>query len=387
MAAGGGSGGHVTPVVALINELNRLTGGDLSVEFICDRGYYPQAVKMMSSASLPVRTRRIFAGKIRRYHKISLVKRLTDVGSLLLNVRDIFLTALGIAQSLLIVFRFKPDVIFTKGGFVCLPVGLAGRLCKVPLVIHDSDSHAGLTNRVLARWARTILTGAPLENYQYPKKRSFYVGIPVGKAYFKSFSDKQRRQIKAELALPDIDRPMVLAVGGGLGARRLNRVVAAAAGSMLPTVSIVHVTGSGDYSRMVSLAVDHAGYRLIGFASPGDMVKLVAAADVVVTRAGATALAEMSAQAKPTVIVPNPMLSGGHQLKNAEVFARAGAAVVLDETDLLKRPELLGEAVVYLLEHPDRAAAMGRKMRRFARREAATEAAQHIIKTAREEKY
>ncbi len=368
-------------MVAVINELNQQTKGDLEVAFICDRGYWPQAFKMMRSASLPVKVHKIFAGKIRRYHKLPLNKRLLDFSSFWLNLRDLVFVGVGLVQSLVIISRFKPDVIFTKGGFVCLPVGLAGKLLGCPLVIHDSDFHAGLTNRILSRWASLILTGAPLDNYNYPKERSYYVGIPVDPTFFRRLSAEQKRRVKAGLGLPDIDRPMVLVTGGGLGAKRLNRAVAAAAGDILKLASIVHISGSGDYDEMCKLLPGHAGYCLLSFVA-SDMAKLEGAADVMVTRAGATALAEAAASAKPVIIVPNAMLSGGHQLKNAAVFSRAEAAVVLDETELINHPERLANSVIDLIKNAKKAARLSRNISGLARPDAAARTAEWIIQAA-----
>ena len=104
---------------------------------------------------------------------------------------------------------------FTKGGFVCLPVGMAARVLRIPLVIHDSDAHPGLTNRILAKWASAIATGAPLKHYPYPESISRYVGIPIA-TEFAPFTDQQRTEAKRTLGL-DPNRPLVVVTGGRVG--------------------------------------------------------------------------------------------------------------------------------------------------------------------------
>ena len=148
VAAGGGSGGHVTPVLAVINELKK-HDAELQVVFVTDKKFGSQAAEIMQKAAVPVRTKKIIAGKFRRFHRVSFVKQLLDIPTVLRNIRDFFYTLVGFLQSFWLLIRFKPDVVFTKGGFVCVPLGLVARLMNIPIVIHDSDAHPGLANRIL----------------------------------------------------------------------------------------------------------------------------------------------------------------------------------------------------------------------------------------------
>src|SRR5690606_13554725 len=198
LAVGGGSGGHVTPVVAVIRELKKKQP-DAEVRFWCDRNYAPQARSIMGhfDETTPVGT--IPAGKARRYHTLPLWRQLLQPFSIVLpNLRDLLLVGIGFIESFLRLIFWRPDVVFTKGGFVCLPVGMAARLLKIPLVIHDSDAHPGLTSRLLARGATAIATGAPLHHYPYPKDKSQYVGIPIA-ADFRPFLPDERQRLKERL--------------------------------------------------------------------------------------------------------------------------------------------------------------------------------------------
>lgn len=378
VAVGGGSGGHVTPVRAVLNELARHDKG-VQAYFICDRTFGPHAEKIMASASLPVTTRRVFAGKLRRYHGVSVLRQLLDFETTFKNIGDIGLIGLGFIQSFFLLLKWRPDVVFTKGGFVCLPAGLAAAILRIPLVVHDSDAHPGLTNRMLARFATRIATGAPLEHYPYPKAKSTYVGIPVDAA-FRPYPADEQKAAKARLGLPDTEKPLVVVTGGGLGARRINHAVAAIARDMVPHAAIYHITGAAQLDETLKRAPELAEYLVVPFVADG-MAEVIGAADVVVTRAGATTLLEVAASAKAAVIIPNAMLTGGHQVKNAAVYA--DAAVVLDESSIVKEPSALLQAIMRLLEDPKRRQELGASLHTFAKPDAALDTAELIVAAAK----
>lgn len=329
---------------------------------------------------MTVTIKQITAGKFRRYHSMSFLKQLLYIPTTLRNLGDFFLVAVGFLQSLWLLSRIKPDVVFTKGGFVCLPLGMAAAVLKIPLVIHDSDAHAGLTNRILARWARTIATGAPLENYTYPAKITHYVGVPVGER-FHPVSPRQQQHCKDELGLHDTKKPLVVVTGGGLGARNINRAVLAIAPQLLGGAAILHITGSAHYDEVLATAPEHIDYMFKPFIAAG-MPTVFGAADIVVTRAGGSTLAELAAMAKPIIVVPNPLLTGGHQLKNAAVYERAKAAVVIDENELICNPSILKKAIQELLANPEKRRQQARALHQFAKPEAATDMAALIAEAA-----
>lgn len=339
----------------------------------------------MKKAAIPVKTKRIIAGKFRRYHRVSWVKQLADIPTTLLNVRDGFYTLVGLLQSIWLLLRFRPDVVFTKGGFVCLPLGIATHLLRIALVIHDSDAHPGLTNRILSKWAVVIATGSSLDNYPYPKERSHYVGIPVD-ASFKPVSPTQQQKLKAALGLHDTKKPLVVVTGGGLGARAINKAVTAIAARLLDKTAIVHITGSTTYEETAAAAPEHIDYLIKEFVATG-MAPLFGAADIVITRAGATAMQELAAMAKPVIVVPNPLLTGGHQLKNAQIYADARAALVVDEDKLVVNPLYLKKAITLLLDHPAKRADLGRRLHAFAKPEAAVDMAALIVEAAATHKH
>ena len=348
--------------------------------FVTDKKFGPQATAILQRASVPVDVTCIVAGKFRRYHRLALWRQLLDVPTLLQNCRDFFYTGIGFLQSWWLLWRIKPDVVFTKGGFVCVPLGFAAKLLRIPLVIHESDAHAGLANRLLARWASTIATGWPLDNYSYPPSKAYYVGIPIDDS-FRPVDSKQQQHFKGELGFHDTTKPLVVVTGGGLGAQNINRAMTAVAASLLDTTAILHITGTATYDETVKRAPEHIDYILRPFVSTS-MATLFGAADVVVTRAGATALQELAAMAKPVIIVPNPHLTGGHQLKNAQSYHKAGAAVVLSEESIKDSPLLLARTINDLLTDSVKRLQLGKNLRAFAKPDAASQVAALIVKAA-----
>ena len=296
------------------------------------------------------------------------------------NLKDSFKVLGGFLQSLFKLIVWRPDVVFTKGGYVCLPVGMAAHVLRIPLVIHDSDAHPGLTNRVLSRWATSIATGAPLEYYNYPADRTKYVGIPVNEA-FRPYSAAEQLAAKKEWGI-DAQKPLVVVTGGGLGARRLNNVVVEVLSKLQQKVNVVLVAGAGQYDELRAiLPPDGPHFQLYPFIN--NIHSLLGAADIVVTRAGATTLLELAALAKPTILVPNAALTGGHQLKNAAVYGEAQVAIVLDEDAMVARPEMLVEAVNSYLKDPKTTAIMAKHFGTFAKPHAAEDMAKMILKAAK----
>lgn len=319
---------------------------------------------------------RIVAGKLRRYNHLTLWQQLTWPSLVLKNIRDSFLVVAGIVQSFFKLIIWRPDVIFTKGGFVCLPVGLAAHLLRIPLVIHDSDAHPGLTNRVLSRWATTIATGAPLEYYHYDTSRSHYVGIPVDSA-FRPLNDIEQRDAKIKWGI-DPNRPLLVVTGGGLGAQRVNDLIVKTLARLEKTISVVLVSGARQYDELKEeVPHNHEQFQLHPFVT--GMSSLLGAADIVVSRAGATTLLELAALEKPTILIPNAKLTGGHQLKNAAVYAEKNAVVVLNEESVEQQPQLLVDTVNDLLDNAKTTAAMAARFHEFSRPDAAKDMAQLIL--------
>lgn len=348
-----------------------------------DKAFLSQATAKMHAVDKNLLVRSISSGKLRRYHSIPLWQQALRLRTIVLpNVIDSIKIGVGFFQSLYRLYRNRPDVIFCKGGFVCLPVGLAARILSVPAVLHDSDAHPGLTNRVLSRSAARIGTGAPLEYYKYNKKIASYVGTPVDEQFYQKYSDNARHDLKKKLGF-DKSRPLVVVTGGGLGAQSMNKATVAILDELLNVTNVLVISGQAHYKTLESSLKTHdsSRYQLKAFVNTG-MVEILAAADIVVARAGATTLLELAALGKPAVIVPNPYLTGGHQLKNAVVYQEKGAAVILDEQHMVAQPNTLLDCLNALILNPDELKKMSIAMKQFARPEAARNMASMIIDAA-----
>lgn len=342
--------------------------------------FAPQARSTVAAFDPSIPFQRIVAGKFRRYHHLSVIRQLLWPSLVLRNIRDVFLVVAGFIQSLVLLILWRPDVVFTKGGYVCLPVGAAARVLRIPLVIHDSDAHPGLTNRVLSKWAEAIGTGAPLEYYDYDARRAQYVGVPIA-VEFRPMSDNERRVAKEEWGIAS-DRPLLVVTGGGLGAARINQMVAKTLHELQQFTSVVLVAGAGQYDLLrAELPPDSDRFQLYPFVT--NMHSLLGAADVVVTRAGMTTILELAALEKPTILIPNAKLTGGHQLKNARVYEDARAALVLNEDNTEADPTRLVAAVRRVLSDPKESKAMARRFRALSKPDAAKDMADLILKAVR----
>ena len=373
MVTGGGSGGHITPILAVAHELKRLRP-KAHIVYVGQTGDslldVPEQDKNIDRV-LSVR-----AGKFRRYHGEGL-KQLLDVETLFKNLRDAVWVVVGLWQSFWLLGRERPDIIFIKGGFVGVPVGLAAALRGIPYVTHDSDALPGLANRIVARWAKAHAVALPKEVYtNYPANKVVTVGVPVSHNFY-PVKAREREQWRKQLGLERAGR-VLFVTGGGNGADRLNRAVIGCAEELLeryPDLMIAHIAGrqlEDDARRRYKQVLGPEEQKRVivkGFVT--NLYQYSGAADVVVTRAGMSSLSEFAVQAKACVVVPNPQLTGGHQLKNAKVLSDRKAIRLVSEDTLKDDPRALMPALTDLFDHPDKAKALGVKLSELAQPNAA----------------
>jgi UDP-N-acetylglucosamine--N-acetylmuramyl-(pentapeptide) pyrophosphoryl-undecaprenol N-acetylglucosamine transferase len=362
LAVGGGSGGHVTPVAAVLKELAKQEKTPPEVTFVCDKGFLKQSQGIMGALPFPVVIKTIPSGKLRRYAHFSWWHYIRHFSIVLHNIADTAKTAAGFFASLWIIMRVRPDVVFAKGGFVCLPVGLAAHVCGVPLVIHDSDARPGLTNKLLARFAQAIGTGMPTENYNYNSAITTHVGVPIG-ADFVPVTEALRTQYRHDLDLPTKKR-IVVSVGGGLGAVSINTAMIQAAQTSDDSTLFYNVTGIKNFEAVAEQTKELGNYIATPFVYT-DMFKLLGAADIVVTRASATTLQELAGLGQAVIAVPARQL--GDQHKNAQLFARYDAVVALED------------AISALLSDTKRRKQLAKSLHSFARPHAARDMARMIV--------
>ncbi len=385
VVSGGGSGGHITPILAVADEIKKQSP-DAEVVFVGQKGDKLQDIPKQHSSIDKVFG--IRAGKFRRYHGEGL-KQLLDIKTMLKNIRDFFLFIAGLFDSYRLLGQIKPSVVFIKGGYVGVPIGLAAAARKIPFVTHDSDALPGLANRILGRWAAAHAVALPKNVYKYPAKKTFTVGVPISSKFY-NVSKEEQAKFKRSLKLPESSQ-MLLITGGGLGATRLNQAIVEAAPMLLSANQNLYVilVAGRDHENEIKRALqgllesknlrDRAKVKGL---LVDEIYRYSGAADIVITRAGATSLAEFSAQHKACILVPNPLLTGGHQLKNADYLAAKNAVVTLNDSELTKKPELLVGVIQELLNNPSKRVRLGRAFGEFARPRAAKDLAELIIEQA-----
>ncbi len=402
LVVGGGSGGHITPAVAVVREILKLKPRT-RVEFWTDRKYYANVMKITTEIGVSwgdedrvsgkrqyIRVRKVLSGKFRRYsgwkfidyveHPIVAFRDL-----IILNIVGFFGFAAGIIQSFFRLVRKKtrPDVVFLKGGFVGLPVGIACKLLRIPYVVHESDAVFGLANRLLVKRARVVAVGVDEE---FKDERFKFVGVPVAEE-FKKVSPSRQAVLKKSFGF-DPEKPLVIITGGSQGAQHINIVVREILPEMLKFTSVGLVAGRTRYEEMIDLkkyeiyekAKLKSNFRMWAFNSA--MNELLGAADVVISRAGATTIAEMAALSKAVILVPYAALPGGHQVKNAERLAKIGAAEVIADEEMVKKPQKLLELVQKLVRSPKVRRDLATKLHGTAAEDAAERLAKILIEIA-----
>ncbi len=382
MLTGGGSGGHITPILAVASELKKLRP-DIRLVYIGQKGDALSDIPAQHPAIDAVYAVR--AGKFRRYHGEGL-RQFFAIPTQAKNVRDAVWVCVGIVQSFWLLRRLKPAIIFSRGGFVSVPVAVGGHLNGIPYMTHDSDSTPSLANRVIARWATLHAVAMPEELYPYPRPKTVMVGVPVGERY-EPVTKKIQQKYKQETGLGQF-KQVLLVTGGGNGADQLNRAAIANAAALLaahPRLAIVHVAGRAlelSVAAAYDAALDTAMRRRIfvkGFVT--DLYRYSGAADVILARAGATNLAEFAIQAKACIIVPAAQLVGGHQVKNAQVLADRHAIVLLSGAESGETGRLARE-IGTLLDHADKREALAHELAKLARPDAARRLAMLLLEQA-----
>lgn len=381
VVTGGGSGGHITPVLAVAAEIKRLQP-KTRVVYIGQIGDKLADIPANDPNIDDVFTVR--AGKYRRYHGESLIQKLLDVSTLYLNLRDVAYIAIGLVQSFLIMRKLKPSVVFSRGGFVSVPVTLGGKLNGVPYITHDSDSTPSLANRIIARWASVHAVALPADLYPYPASKTVVVGVPISTNY-QRVTPKLLASYRDQLGLEKA-KQVLLVTGGGNGAHQLNMAVVDNAAYLLqryPHLYIVHIAGRAleasvdqAYQKAVPLA-DRNRVQVLAFIN--DLYRYTGAADIIIARGGATNLAEFAAQGKACIIVPSKQLIWN--VKNTDALAERNAVIKLTEAQS-EQERRLASVISDLLDHPAKRHELSAALATLARPDSATELANLVLEQA-----
>lgn len=358
--AGGGTGGHVYPSLAVARALERevaARGDTLDLLYIGVRGRVDETI--VPRQGVPFRA--VAAGPLR-------------VASPVAFASNMLRLALGLAQSLAILLRFRPRVVFATGGYASVPVGAAARLLRRPLVVYLPDVTPGWAVRLLAKLATRVTTTSEAALVHLPAAKTTVVGYPVRDAFWNIDRTEARARYGAGAG------PLLVVTGASLGARAINDAIFEALPALLPTCAIMHVTGGEDHERAELLRArlpQEQRARYIPRPYIDEMPAALVAADLVVSRAGASTLGELPAAGVPSILVPGEY-EGWSQAPNAEFLVARGAALMLRNADLGR----LAQTVLDLFAAPARLAQMRESARALARPDAARDLARIVLEVA-----
>ena len=318
---GGGTAGHVMPHLALLPYMREQSW---DIQYIGSSGIEK---KLIAEAGLPFSC--IRSGKLRRYFSIQ-------------NIFDVFNVLIGLVQSLVILIKRRPDVVFSKGGYVTVPVVVASWFLRIPVVAHESDYTPGLATKIAAFFAGRILYTFPETEKYLVKNRSKWVGTPIRKELGQGNEAKGLEFLGFD---SDEKYPVVLVMGGSQGAQKINQLVVAALPHLTKYLRIVHLTGKGKKSELH--VPGYVAFEYLG----NQLADVLAATDYVVARAGANSIFEFLFLNKPMLLIPLEEGNRGDQVLNAKSFESKGWARIFRET--AAKPEWLISAIDHLLKDSD----------------------------------
>ncbi len=371
LLTGGGTGGHIYPLIAVAQQLRELAAKQsiaIDLRYIGATDAIYSAY--LNQENIPVS--RVANAKLRRYFS-------------LLNIIDGFKFIWSVLQALVKVALFRPHVAFSKGGPGALPVLFVCHIYRIPIIIHESDSVPGLVNRVSGTWARKIELGWEAAKQYFPGKDTATVGIPLRNDILANRAQSER-DAKIDMGC-DPHEPVILVVGGSQGSERINAFMLENLPLFLPHFQIIHQTGSANYQNYINsyaaaqktLAPElQKKYRPYAYFE-NTMATAYNAADCVISRSGSV-IFEIAAFGKPSILIPLPEAAGDHQRKNAYAYAAGGAALVIEEHDLMGA--LVANELMNIISNDATRKAMAAAARSFSKPDAAEKIATDILACA-----
>ena len=300
---GGGTAGHVTPNIALLPKLKEL---GYEIEYMGTENGIER--KLMEAEGIKYHI--ISSGKLRRYFDVK-------------NFTDPFKVIKGVFDAKAILKREKPDIVFSKGGFVSVPVVMGAYFNKIPIIIHESDITPGLANKLAMPYATKICVTFEEAMQHVNKKKAVLTGSPIREELFKGSKIKAK-----EFCGFKNDKPVILVTGGSLGSRIINSCVRESLNDLLKTYNIVHLCGKGNLDRNFNLTEGYVQFEYI----KDELADLMQLSDIVISRAGSNTIFELLALKKPNILIPlSAKASRGDQILNANSFKKSGYSVVIEE--------------------------------------------------------
>ncbi len=300
---GGGTAGHVTPNIALLPSLRE---ADFEITYI---GSYNGIEKqLLKEQKIPYYG--ISSGKLRRYFDIK-------------NFSDPLKVIKGLGQSIRLMRKLKPDIVFSKGGFVSVPVILAAKFCHIPSIIHESDLTPGLANKLAIPNAVKVCCNFPETLKYLPKEKAVLTGSPIRSELLSGNRENARR-----LCSFTNEKPVLFIVGGSSGSKFINDTIRGLLPELLKTYQVIHMCGKGNIEASLERTAGYKQFEYIG----AELNDIFALADLVISRAGANSICELLALNKPNILIPlSANASRGDQILNAQSFEKQGFSVVIEE--------------------------------------------------------
>ncbi|MCK4805847.1 MAG: UDP-N-acetylglucosamine--N-acetylmuramyl-(pentapeptide) pyrophosphoryl-undecaprenol N-acetylglucosamine transferase [Candidatus Pacebacteria bacterium] len=375
---GGGSGGHTFPLIAVYRELKKVAETQkVSLEIIYigpDDFTLPYILKEQG-----IKVRTITAGKL--------------MGSfnLIESIFGFFKTIGGIFQSLYYVYILMPDVIFSKGGYGSFPVVFWGILFFIPTYTHESDAVPGLVNHIVGRFCQKVFISFDYTKKYFSFKKTLLTGNPIRLDLFDKTLDKENTKRLLKL---DIEKPVVTIIGGSQGSRHINDFILDILPKIIKDVEIIHQTGKTNYKEVAREAdivfqeiikdkEQQKYYHFLPFfeettiPSIFSLKEIFVVSDLIIARAGSGLIFEIAASGKPSILIPLPWASRGHQKKNAYEYAKNGAAIVVEEGNL--KPNVFSDLILQIVSDKKRNEKMSQAALQFTKPQAAHDIAQHLL--------
>ncbi|MBI2626274.1 MAG: UDP-N-acetylglucosamine--N-acetylmuramyl-(pentapeptide) pyrophosphoryl-undecaprenol N-acetylglucosamine transferase [Candidatus Nealsonbacteria bacterium] len=365
---GGGSAGHIFPILAVARELRRL-GLDWKFFYLGPKDDFGSI--LLSQEDIKIKN--IFSGKIRRYLTLK---------SVLQNIFDIlFKIPLGFIQSFFYIFFSAPDLTFSKGGYGSAAPVFCSWFLQVPILLHESDAAPGLANQLLSKLVSEILVSFPISQTEYfSEKKMISVGNPIRTELLEGAKDRAKKLFGLTG-----EKPIILIVGGSQGAEVINDTILEILPQMLVEFELIHQTGEKNFQEvkneakvMISKELEKY-YHPIGFLKEMELREAYAASDIILSRAGSGSIFEIAAAGKPSILIPLALAAQDHQAKNAYAYADGskGAALVIEESNLT--PHFLLEKIKYLFALPGELERMSKAAKTFAKPESGRLIAEYIM--------
>lgn len=350
---GGGTGGHIYPIIAIARELRKINR-EVELFFLGPNNFKDVLEKE------GIKTGTILAAKIRRYFSLN-------------NLIDILKAPIGLLQTFWHMFIWMPDAVFNKGGYGGVPIVLVAWLFRIPVLTHESDSIPGLANRFASKFSKRIAISFPSTEKYFKKEKTALIGNPVRREIVDYKNIEEAKRILQIVT----DKPVIFIFGGSQGAQIINEIILAILPSLLENYEVIHQAGARNFQAIEArIYPGHSSYHLFPFLNEERMKAAFLLSTLVISRAGGS-IFEIAACAKPSILIPLPNAAGNHQRENAYQYAQYGGAVVLEQTNLT--PNILLTQINKVVSDTQLIKGMSQGASNFSRPEAAEKIAQGLI--------